>query len=321
LALSIGLEENRLKTNIGTETDALGREIDLAVGQSDRNVSIGDNAGRAYREELVRRGATSDRNDINRTSSNLDLADTQYNRTTDWRQRQQQAELLRRAMEGEDFDTAARIATMMNGEEVTAMDLRNQAYQQGRDWVIDNYTRQDAGAANIGNIMAREGQREVQAAQTARGFGGDAADAYERTRQQEAGKGGWGTRLIIGAAEAGLNAIAPGVGTAVGSTARGVLGGTSLMGGGGGGAAGAYGSSGGGQQGGGGASPYNFGWVIPTYRANQQQQANQRIGNAGVEQLAGYGIGTPTTPPFNPQPINASGMPRIGSLPSNWNWS
>lgn len=319
LERNIGLEENRLRTNIGTETDALERDINLGIGQNDRNVAIGDRAGSDYREELIRRAATSDRNDATRTGANLDLADRQYDRTTDWRQRQQQTELLRRAIEGEDFDRAAQIASMLNGEEITALDMRRQAYEQGRDWVIDNYTRQDAGAANIGNIYAREGQREQAAAQTARGFGQDAEAAYNTTRQQEAGKGGWGTRLIGGALSAAApfaNAI-PGVGPLVSAGMS--LAGGAISGGGGAGAQGAYGSSGAGtQQGGGGANPYNFGWVLPTYRAGQQQQQNRQIGNAGVAQLAGYGIGSPVTPPFNPQPINASGMPRIGSLPQGW---
>lgn len=319
LERNIGLEENRLRTNIGTETDALGREINLGIGQNDRNVAIGDQAGSDYRAELIRRASTSDRNDATRTGANLDLADTQYNRTTDWRQRQQQSELLRRAIEGEDFDRAAQIASAMNGEEITAIDLRNQAYQQGRDWVIDNYTRQDAGAANVGNIMAREQQREQAAAGIARGFGGDASEAYNQTRQQEAGKGGWGTRLLLGAAQVGASFI-PGVGPAISQgigMAGNALAGTPAMGG--GAAPGQYGSSGAStQQGGGTASPYNFGWVMPTYRAAQQQQQNRQVGNAGVAQLAGYGIGAPVTPPFNPQPINASGIPRIGSLPPGW---
>lgn len=313
LERNIGLEENRLRTNIGTETDALGREIDLSIGQNDRNVSVNDRAGRDYREELIRRASTSDRNDINRTSSNLDLADSQYNRTTDWRQRQQQSELLRRAIEGEDFERAAQIASMMNGEEITAMDLRNQAYQQGRDWVIDNYSRQDAGAANLGNIYAREGQREQTAAQTARGFGQDAEAAYNQTRQQEAGKGGWGTRLLLGAAQVGASFI-PGVGPAI-SQGIGMVGnalqGSSAMGGGGG--QGAYGSSGAGtQQGGGASNPYNFGWVIPAYQQARQQQTNARIGQAGVNQLSSYGIGNPATPTFT------QSAPRIGSIPNNW---
>ena len=317
LERKIGLEENRLKTNIGTETDALERDISLGIGQTDRNVAIGDRAGKDYRDELVRSSGVTDRNETTRSGANLDLADTQFNRTQDWRQRQQQTELLRRAIEGEDFDRAAQIATMLNGEEITAMDMRRQAYEQGRDWVIDNYTRQDAGAANLGNIYARESQRETTAAQTARGFGSDAADAYDTTYQREAGKGGWGTRLIGGALTAAapfLNAV-PGVGpilsAGVGMAGQAVSGAAPQPG--------QYGSSGtSSQPSGGGASPFNFGWVIPTYRTTQQQQQNRQIGNTGVQQLAGYGIGGPTTPPFVPQPINASGMPRIGMLPAGW---
>jgi len=308
LERGITLEQNRLNAETEAEDRALGRELDLGVGQSDRVTQIGDTAGRDYRTELTRRGADQQRIEGVRAGANLDLADRQLDRTTDWRQRQQQSELLNRAMEQEDFETAARIASQMNGEEVSAIDLRRQQYEQGRDWVIDNYTRQDAGAANVGNLYAREGQREQNAAQTARGFGQDAEAAYNTTRQQEAGKGGWGTRLILGAAQVGANFI-PGVGPAISQgigMASNALQGSSAMGGGGSGSSG----GGGGQYGQAGANPYDFGWVMPAYQA-ARSTAMVRNGT-GVQSPAAtagyqtpqYRIGTQpaATPPFVQQP-------------------
>ncbi len=303
LERSINLEQNRLKAGTDAEDRALDREINLGVGQSDRVTEIGDRAGRDYRTELTRRGQNQQQIEGVRTGANLDLADRQYDRTTNWRQRQQQSELLRRAMEQEDFDTAARIATQMNGEEVNALDLRNQAYQQGRDWVIDNYTRQDAGAANLGQIYAREGQREATAAQTARGFGQDAEQAYGHTEQREAGRGGWGTRLLGGIAQAGLSMI-PGVGPILGGIAGQVTNAVA-------GQPTGQGGGGGGQQG--GSNPYDMRWVIPAYQA-ARSTAMVRNGT-GVQspaatagyQIPQYRIGTQApamTPPFVPPAPN-----------------
>lgn len=307
LERQISLDESRLRAGTAAEEGALGREIDLGVGQSDRVTSIGNQAGRDYRGELIRTAGEAGRNQAVRSGASMDLTDQQFDRTQAWRNKDQQAALLERAIQGEDFDTAARIATMLNGEEITANDMRQQHYENGQDWVINNYTRRDAGAANIGNIYAREGQQQNTAANIARGFGSDATANYGQTYQQEAGRGGWGTRLAVGLGAAGLNLVAPGLGTAVGGVANSALGGTSAMGG---APRGAYGQSGSG--GAGGANPYDFAWVMPTYRSGQTQQANQRIGQAGVNQLAGYGLGgPPVTPPFVAPP------PRVG-LPQNW---
>lgn len=274
-----GLEENRLSRDLsltegeqdrgrGIALDQLNREVDLATGQNDRVTNLGRESGELSRGEMLRNLGAQQEIDASRTNAAINNTNQQFDRTQQWRQQGNQIPLLQRAMENEDFQTAANILQMMNGEELTAMDVQNMKYQMGQDWVLNNYARKDAGTANLANTYAREQQQQNNAANIARGFGSDAYQNYARTYDQEAGKGGWGTRLIVGGATAGLNALVPGLGTAVGGIAGNVLGGTSAMGGGGGGSAG-----GGstrpvqGQYGQGGSNPFNFDWRMPNTTA------------------------------------------------------
>lgn len=306
-----GIEQNRLDRNIGltegeqdrtraTRLDQLNRETDLATGQSDRVINLGREAGQLSRGETLRNLGSQQDIDANRTNATIANNNRQFDRTQQWRNQGNQTAMLQRAMDNEDFQTAANILQMMNGEELTAMDVRNMAYNMGNDWVLNNYARQDAGAANMANIYAREQQQQNNAAEIARGFGNDAANNYARTYQQEAGRGGWGTRLLVGGATAGLNMLVPGLGTAVGGIANNALGGTSANGGGrSNGGGGGYPVPG---QYGQGGSPYSFPWSFPTQQqrtAQQTQRANAATGQQGVNQLAGYGIGAPQVPGYN----------------------
>jgi len=272
------LTENEIQGTNRAEEAGINREIDLGTGQSDRAVQLGIRQGEDYRNELLRRFGNDQNSDATRTQATIGNNDQGYTRTQDWRTNANSANLLNRALQTQDFETAAALLREQNGEDITALQLRDMANQRGNDWVMNNFARRDAGAANIGNLYAREGQREQSAAQTARGFGGDAERNYARTYEQEAGKGGWGTRLLVGGLTAGLNAVAPGLGTAVGGVAGGALGGTSAAGGGRvqtqQGQPGAQGQN--------GANAYNFGWQMPTYQRPQNRAIN--FGN-GYEQL------------------------------------
>lgn len=294
-----GLETNRLDRNIGlTEgeqdrgravlLDQLNREVDLASGQNDRVTNLGREAGDLSRGETLRNLGAQQEIDASRSNATINNTNQQFDRTQQWRNQGNQIALLDRAMQNEDFQTAANILQMLNGEELTAMDVRNMAYERGNDWVLNNYARRDAGAANLANIYAREQQQQNNAANIARGFGQDAASNYARTYEQEAGKGGWGTRLLVGAGSAALNYFVPGAGDIVGGLANNVLGGTGAMGGGGR-------SSGGGGGGGGrpvqgqygqNSNPYNFGWQMPntTARTPPFVQWGSYTGNSAPQQ-------------------------------------
>ena len=143
----------------------------------------------------------------------------------------------------------------MNGANLTALDIQNMVNDRGANWVANDLARRDAGNANRASIYAREQGREMDSARTAQGFGQQAQQGYSQVAQQEAGKGGWGTRLLTGIAGAGLNMVAPGLGSVV----------TGALGGGGGGGAqpqagytpGSYGSP--------TASPYSIQWTTPPF--------------------------------------------------------
>lgn len=277
----IGLTEGEQDRGRATVLDQLNREVDLATGQSDRVTNLGRESGDLSRGEMLRNLGAQQEIDASRTNATINNTNQQFDRTQQWRDQGNQTAMLQRAMENEDFQTAANILQMLNGEELTAMDVQNMAYDRGNDWVLNNYARKDAGAANLANVYAREQQQQNNAVDIARGFGHDAYNNYGQTYKQEASKGGWGTRLLVGAGNAALNYFAPGVSTVVGQ----------VLGGGGGTqpntsgqpqsrpVPGQYGQ-------GSSASPYNFGWQMPntTARTPPFVQWGNYTGNAAPQQ-------------------------------------
>lgn len=248
----------------------LNRENQLSIDQSDRSIALGREEGQLSRGEILRRLSANQGIDEARGNASIRTNDQAFQRTQDWRRNNDQIQVLKRAMEREDFETAANLMREMNGEEITALNLRQMAYDKGLDWVINNYQRRDAGAGNLANMYAREQQNQQGAARTAVDFGEQASGNYARTYQQESGKGGWGTRLITGAAQMVAGAI-PGVGPIL-ATGMGM----------------ARNSMQQPQQGGygtpaqGGASAYGGGWQQPVYaRTPPYVQPQQQSGGNG----------------------------------------
>lgn len=270
IGLGTRQQENdaRLGENqVGRETDAVreggDREIGLATDAANRIVDLGREGSAASRAEVVRNTGAQQGIDVGRTNASIQNNDTAYERTQDWRQNGNNAALLQRALEREDFDTAAQLLREQNGEEITALDLRQQAYERGQDWMINNYARRDAGQGNLGNVYAREGQREQQHGQQAGDFARQAQSSYGQTQQTEAGQGNWGTRLITGAAGGALNLLVPGLGSTVSQIGRDISGGSQTP------------QSLSNHENSGGA--YDFSYVTPQYRAQRdaQREANR----------------------------------------------
>lgn len=278
---AIQLQQNRLSNDQNLTTaeedrvgrqmnDTLNRELDLTTGQSDRVTRLAQEEGDIYRNIEGGRMATMLNLDANRSNSTIDNLNRSFDRTRDWREQNNQATLLNRALEQQDFETAAGILQQMNGAELTALDVQNMVADRGANWVANDYARRDAGNANRAQIYAREQGREMDSARIAQGFGDRANDAYTQVAQQEAGKGNWLGRALMAAAPVAASFI-PGVGPAV----SGILG--AAMGQTAGASAprstpGAYGGA--------GSSPYSIPWTTPPFIPyGQNPQAAQTVRN------------------------------------------
>lgn len=209
----------------GTDNARTGQaaETSLGIGALDRQTQLSQGAGADYRNEVLRRMNTDSANDLTRAGAVQQNLDSAYQRTTDWRTRADQANLLERAMQNEDWQTAANLLREANGEELTAMDVRQLAYARGQDWVAQNFGRRDAGLANMANMYARQQADTINSAGVAQGFNDRWNRDASQTMSQEAGRGNWGTRLAVGAGGGLLNAVAPGVGTLVTQAAEPLL--------------------------------------------------------------------------------------------------
>lgn len=247
----------------------LERDISLGVGQSDRVTRAGEAAGAESRNETLRRLAAMQGLDIGRTNATIGNLDTQYGRTQDWRNQGNTANLMRRALETQDFDTRSNLAREQNQEELTNIDLRNLGYDRGQDWTRQNRAVQDSASSNIANVMARLEALQQDQGRTANMFGNAAADNYARAYEQEAGKGGWASRLLLGGLGAFLGDSVAG-GALAGARGQPTSG--TQQGG------GAFQFAGGTQ---GGGSPYNINWAMPFLTARNTQQ-NQQATAAGM---------------------------------------
>ncbi len=306
LTRDINLGQNELDTGIRNLNTGMDREINLGVGQSDRSLNQARDTGQEFRGEIVRSLGSRNAADVGNAGLNLDLANTQYGRTADWRNAGNSLDMAARNIWGQDWQTNSDLAREQNDADMTDLDLRNRQYGAGEGWTQNNYGIQDTAGGNLGNIMARNQGMNLDAARMAQQFGQNAFGAYGQTAQQEAGKGGWGSRLLGGLASAAapFAAMIPGVGPFLSS-------GLSIAGGfggsGGGGAWSPYGGSGqyGGGQGGGG-SPYSFSAFGNTFQNYFNNQANQKATQAG------YSRATPSTARVDP----SQAAPQFSANPS-----
>jgi hypothetical protein len=258
------LTQNEQDRGRAVVENQFNREADLATGQSDRDTTLGREQGNIYRDTLLRSSGDVNALDLNRSSDSRANSDAALTRTTQLRAQQNQAIALNRAMEQEDWQTAADILHEQNGEELTALDVRNLAYNMGSNWVSSNLGRRDAAMGNIAQMYAQEASRAGEAANQARGFADTSSRNYGQTQATEAGQGNWGTRALVGAGAAGLNFLVPGAGNIVSGAFNPAI--TPSPGG----FTGGYQYGGGQGGGGGGGSPYSFSW-----QQSPQQQGQQ----------------------------------------------
>lgn len=312
----INLSENALNTGIGARERGLGREIDLGVGQSDRSLRQAGITGQDFRDEIRRSLGSRNNMDLARADANFRLQDAMYGRTQDWRNQGNRLDMFNRDLALQDWGIESDLAREQNAEDDYGLNLRDRQYNRGQEWMQNNYGIQDTAAGNLAQLMARDQARQMDAARLAQGFGDRAQQGYGQVQQQEAGRGGWGTRLIGGLLSAAAPAAAaiPGVGPFL-SAGMGALGGAmrgpaAAGGSGGGGFPGGSGGQYGGGWGGGG-NPYSFSWgnVGNTFRNAVNTQAN----NAATQQ--GYNRGQMSTAQIAP---GQQASNRLAAAPPEW---
>lgn len=250
--VSRDLATQRLMNDQGLTERMLGMDTDLLL-----------RGGDATRNELVRNlgyGTEADMNRLNATTGNRNNA---FQQGWNWTQGQN-------TLDQNTFGQRSDLARERNAEDLWGYGFNVlQPWQMGNDWLTQQ-ERIRSGAAgpvlNAGNAAAGQ---STAAAQTARGFGGDAASNFGQTIATEAPNAGWGSKMIAGAASAGLGMMFPGAAGMFGGIAGGIPGGGGGMGGYGGygGGYGGYNPSTWSQPYGGGVNPYNpmvFGMVNPS---------------------------------------------------------
>lgn len=277
------LQGNRLDRNQNIQEGALGREISLGTGQNDRVSSLSREQGDLYRGEVDRRNATDTGLDYSRSNQTIANSRDQYGMTSDWRDRMGSADLMSRDLTMQDWATRGNLAREQNANDLSAIDLRNAQYDQGRQYQIDDRTTRDTGAAAVMGIGNQARNNQFRFGEQARGYGQDAYRGYADTANRQAGAGNWGWGLIGGGLQMAapfLNAI-PGVGpvlSGIASQAGGMMGNrtAAVQGQGGQGGYGGFG----GQSGGGifGTPPF-----VPQY-----QQRGTPIRTTQQAQGAGY---------------------------------
>lgn len=207
IARSLGLGEMENFQRLGTEQgaidrglqrDRLGNDQRLAMDRlgMDTNLTLG--AGHDFRNELTRNLGTTaglDLDWLGQTNRNRNNA---FAQTWDWTQGAN-------ALDQSGFNTRANLGREQNAEDAWRYNFDTMApWQTGLDW-MNNQNRVQQNAAgtvlNAGNAAAGQA---TSAAQTARGFGNDAANNFQQTWQYESPNAAWLLKMLASAGQAAM---------------------------------------------------------------------------------------------------------------------
>lgn len=210
---------NALKQNLQAQRERLagqgfGNESNLAREQTGITSTLGREQGDLFRGQTAANAAQQTALDQMRQQQTMQgTADyyDQANRFLDARRgaRQQEA-TMGRELGQQDWGTNANIAQAQNEEELTGLRLKNEQYDRGAQQTIADRQLKNQADRNLWGISNQQQNAAFQAANTARGFGNDAAGNFGTTYDIESPNAGWGKKLLAGAGTAALNAATGG---------------------------------------------------------------------------------------------------------------
>ena len=209
LSNQLALGQGELMNNQGLATDAGGIQRGIATQrlQNDQGLALGGlntdiglrlGAGQDYRNEAVRNLQQNNQMDLSRLGMNAANRNQAFDRTGQWVDASNNLDL-------QGWNTRAGL-----GRELNQNDIQNYQFN-----VLDPYNlgtqylqQTEAAKSRAGGQLMGAGFNAAEAtnraAQTARGFGSDAAQNYGRVYDIEAPRAGWGTKLIASAAMGAL---------------------------------------------------------------------------------------------------------------------
>lgn len=250
------IENSQLGFMTAADRARLENEAGLATGQVDRSNRISGAEADAFNAEKRTNAGNLNSIDRDRSGRASDNLDTSFQRGQSLIQDRNNLTTWGRTAGMEDVDRENQLIEGEGQDEASAGALQNNQFDRGMSWQGANQQTKDNAVGNLGQIANRYSNNMFQAANTAQGFGQQAANSYRDTYDREKANAGWGVRMLGGIASAGLDMLAPGSGALV----RGAMGspggsgtGAQPMGGGAGGGGGQYGGGWGGS-----TNPYTF---------------------------------------------------------------
>lgn len=197
---------NRLKSQ------QLNNEIGLGTDQVDKTTNLGREQGNAYRDEVTRNTGAQTGLDLSKMDNSVKNRDTAFTRGQDYYSKKNDAALLDRNLNQQDWGTNANLARERNANDVNNLGLLDTQYQRGLQWTANDLTEKNSAWNQLGAQGNQDTANAFQAANTARGFGNDASQNYATTFAQESPNANWGGKMLAGVAGGLLNAVAPGAG-------------------------------------------------------------------------------------------------------------
>jgi hypothetical protein len=191
----LGLGRLGFGSQLAREGGAIDRDLLLGSGQEFRN-QIRENTG-------IGRGLEQDRfglslGNINRT----------FDRSADYLNQRQQAEMLRRGMDLEDFGIQGNLLRELNNEDLLGLDLSQRQYGLGQQQTLLDQQKRMQEMLNLQGL----GQQEINNAMNWNQLGiGMYNPMYQSLGQGRETQQGWGNSLIGAVAGTGLNFLTGGL--------------------------------------------------------------------------------------------------------------
>lgn len=193
----VGITERGLLNDQSLDRENIGIQRDLGLSQ-----------GKDFRGEVARTQGIKNQADQGYMDSNIANRNQGYERVAG-------ADAALNQWDAGGYNTRAGLRDQQNAEDLTALGLSNEQFDRGMRYQNNDTSVRGQGAGMVTNMGQSAKQNQVQGANVARGFGGDASANYGQAWQYEAPNAGWATKALTGMAAGAMNTFMPGSGTAL----------------------------------------------------------------------------------------------------------
>lgn len=212
------LSQNLEKYVSGKNSLGLGKagsERDLTLEQGDKQQAINLEKGGLLRGNLSDQLGRNSGIVTGRATGLMGNENQSYDRGRDILDLKNSNVQNDRALSLQDIDIEKMLAGMFNDANLQGIDLTNQQFDRGVAGLGRGIARKDQAAGNLGTMGTTLLNSSQNADRIAQSFADQASEGFKTSLANEAQSNGWLGKLLAGVGTAGLNLLAPNLGSTV----------------------------------------------------------------------------------------------------------